>query len=518
MPEEHKGNGHGSANAFAELRSLLVGPEREELAAIRQRLDDPARVVKDLSRFLPEAIRLRRGDHKLRLALHPIVEQSIRLSVQRDPRMLTDALRPIILQAVSNAVSSALDGMLLSLNQMVEQSVSVRSIQWRLEARRTGKSFGEILLLRSLLYRVEQVFLIHRKTGLALLHREAPAVVAKDADLISGMLTAIQDFAYDSFGAGDSQWQTVQMSGFSLWIQHAPQALLAGVVRGAAPKELRSRLQETLERICRERAADLERFEGDATPFLACGPYLDACLLGQAPPVAPRRRVLVWLLAAVAILVVALGAGLFVSIRARQRWEDYVHKLSRQPGIVVTAVEKRGGEYRISGLRDPQETDSRKLLDASGIPASRVRFDWQPYLSLETKFAAGRELAATRAALEHQALYFATDLSRITPEQLNAIGNVAAEMRALFRQADAAGKRASIEILGHTDDSGTEQRNTRLGQERAQQVLNALAAAGVPSERLSARGVATSEPLRSGTSEPDRAVNRSVTFRITGLT
>ena len=517
MPDDLKGNGHASANAFAELRRLLVGPEREELDDIRHRLDDPARVLKDLSRVLPEAIHLRSSDHKLRLALHPIVEDSIRISVQRDPRMLTDALRPIILKAVSSAVSSALEGMLLSLNQMVEQSVSLRSIQWRLEARRTGKSFGEILLLRSLLYRVEQVFLIHRKTGLALLHREAPAVVAKDADLVSSMLTAIQDFAYDSFGAGESQWQTVQMSGFSFWIQHAPQALLAGVVRGAAPKELRSRLQETLDRICQERATDLERFDGDATPFLACRPYLDACLLGQAPPAKPRRRVLAWLLPALAILVLALGAWLFVTMRDRQRWEDYVHKLSQQPGIVVTAAEKRGPEYLVSVLRDPQAADPKELFAHSGLPTESLRLHRQPYLSLEPKFAVARELAARKTALEHQALYFATDLSRITPEQLNAIGTIAAEMRALFRQADATGKHAGVEILGHTDDSGSEQRNTALGQERAEQVLTALAADGVPSERLTARGVATSEPLRPGTSEPDRAVNRSVTFRITGL-
>jgi len=333
--------------------------------------------------------------------------------------------------------------------------------------------------------------------------------------VISGMLTAIQDFVRDSFDAEEGdEWETVQMSGFSFWIQHAPQASLAGVVRGAAPKELRSRFQENLERICLERAADLERFDGDATPFLPCRPYLDACLLGQAPA-KPRRSILVWLLPALAIL--ALGAWLFTVIRGHQRWENYVHNLSQQPGIVVTSAEKRGGQYLISGLRDPEEKDSAKLLADSGVPAGKVRFDWQPYLSLDPKFAVARESAARKTALQRQALYFANNLSRITPEQLNAIGNVAAEMRALLRQADADHKRVGIEILGHTDDSGSEQRNTMLGQERAQQVLIALAADGVPSERLTARGVATSEPLHPGTSEPDRAVNRSVTFRITGL-
>jgi OOP family OmpA-OmpF porin len=514
MPEELQGNGHASANAFAELRSLLVGPEREQLADIRQRLDDPARVVDDISRALPEAIRLRSRDHKLRLALHPIIEESIRVSVQRDPRMLADALHPVIGTAVRKAVASALENMLLSLNQIMEQSVSPRSLRWRLEAWRTGKTFGEVLLLRSLLYRVEQVFLIHRKTGLLLLHREASAVVVKDADLVSGMLTAIQDFVRDSFGAAESaELETVQLGDCSVWIQHGPQAILAGVVRGAAPRELQTVFQDALWRISMDRGADLAQFDGDAAPFAACAPDLDKCLLGQAPA-AKKGHWLAWLLAVMVLL--ALGAWLFFAIREHRRWDAYVRNLSRQPGIVVTSAEKRGGRYLVSGLRDPLAADSAALLAASGIPADGVRFHWEPYVSSQPQFAATRAFEALRTALERQAFYFATGQSRITPEQLNGIGNVAAQMRDLFRQADANGKPVRIEVLGHTDDSGTEQGNAMLGQARAGQVVTALAADGVPSERLSARSAAHLAPLRPGTSDSDRAVNRAVTFRIFG--
>ena len=513
MPDEPQGNGHASANAFAELRSLLVGPERQQLDDLRQRMEDPARVVRDLARALPEAVRLRSHDHKLRLALHPIVEESIRISVQRDPRMLADALHPVIGTAVRKAVSSALQSMMLSLNQMIEQSVSLRSIRWRLEAWRTGKSFGEILLLRSLLYRVEQVFLIHRKTGLLLLHREAPAVVTKDADLVSGMLTAIQDFVRDSFGAPETaELETVQVGDCSVWLQHGPQAILAGVVRGAAPRELQAVFQDTLGRIAMDHAADLAQFEGDASPFQACAPELDGCLLGQAPPRAKRRPVLAWLLAV--LVVAALGVWLFFSIRDHRRWDAYVNSLRRQPGIVVTSAEKRGGHYTIVGLRDPLAADDSALLATAGIPADRVSFTWEPYFSSEPRFAAIRSLEALRAELERQAFYFSTGLSRITPEQLNGIGNAAARMRELFRQADASGQTVSIEVLGHTDDSGSEQSNSMLAQARADQVVTALAADGVPSGRLTARSAGKAE---SGASDADRAVHRAVTFRVAGV-
>jgi OOP family OmpA-OmpF porin len=239
MSDKTPANGGGSAGQeLAELRGLLVGPEQAQIEALRERLENPALLAEAVSRVLSEAIRLRAGrDASLRSSLSPIIEEAISRSVRRNPAILSDALFPVIGSAVRKAVAAALQGMMESLNRVLEQSLSIRGLRWRIEALRTGKSFGEILVLRSLLYRVEQVFLIHRKTGLLLNHRAAEARVIQDTDLISGMLTGIQDFVSDSFGAQAGQeLETMQVGDFNIWVQYSPQALLAGVVRGIAPK------------------------------------------------------------------------------------------------------------------------------------------------------------------------------------------------------------------------------------------------------------------------------------------
>lgn len=64
---------------------------------------------------------------------------------------------------------------------------------------RTGASFAEVVLRHTLLYRVEQVFLVHRESGLLLHHLTAQSIAAQAPDMVAGMLTAIQDFARDSF-------------------------------------------------------------------------------------------------------------------------------------------------------------------------------------------------------------------------------------------------------------------------------------------------------------------------------
>ena len=156
---------------------MLLGPEQTAIAGLQQRLDKPDLRAEELSRIIAEAIVLRsRRDHALQNALNPLLEEALRVSVARNPQLLADTLFPIIGRAVRSAVANSLRGIVESLNETVERSVSIDALKWRLESLRTGKPFGEIVLARSLRYRVEQVFAIHRETGLLLAH------VARDAE------------------------------------------------------------------------------------------------------------------------------------------------------------------------------------------------------------------------------------------------------------------------------------------------------------------------------------------------
>src|SRR5580698_1981608 len=201
-------NPSANNHAYEELRHLIIAPEQEELAGIQERLDDRARRTQDVSSVVAEAISMRRdqhGERALAQALAPTVQETLRESVRRDPHPLADALFPVMGPAIRKSISEALRGMLESFNEALEHSLSARGIQWRLEAFRTGKPFAEIVLMHSLLFRVEQVFLIHRETGLVLNHVVAPSAPAQDADMVAGLLSAIQQFARDSFQSGTTE-------------------------------------------------------------------------------------------------------------------------------------------------------------------------------------------------------------------------------------------------------------------------------------------------------------------------
>jgi outer membrane protein OmpA-like peptidoglycan-associated protein len=75
--------------------------------------------------------------------------------------------------------------------------------------------------------------------------------------------------------------------------------------------------------------------------------------------------------------------------------------------------------------------------------------------------------------------------------------------------------RTFVDILAHTDTSGSPQTNQALSEKRAAAVATYLAAHGVSKARIASRGLGESAPLYSPeTSEADKAANRRIEIRL----
>ncbi|HUA19835.1 MAG TPA: OmpA family protein [Bryobacteraceae bacterium] len=505
---------------LAELRAILLGPDREAWDALRQRLDNPSRRAEDVAGVLAEAVRLR-SDAKLRRALQPLLEEALQLSVQSNPRMLADALFPIFGKAIRRAITSELDSMLQSLSQTLEQSFTWRSLRWRWESFRTGRRYAEIVMLRSLLFRVEQVFLIHRKTGLLLQHVAAAAAEAKDPEMVSGMLTAIQDFVRDSVsGAETENLETIRMGETGVVLAYGPDAILAGFVRGVAPRNLTRRFQDTLDAIEQTYAEALHAFDGDTAEFEECRPQLAACLVGQGRAEERRAtsRAARALLFGTPLLLLAVLAGWWISSTAlERRWANFAHRLSGEPGIVLVSAEKRGGTYYISGLRDPLASDPAVLLRAADLDAKRAVFHWEEYHSLEPRFAGRRRVEELKQDVERRAFRFATGSAEVPPGQQFLLDDVAAQILALTRAAASVGQTVQVEVRGNHDPVGTEQFNSMLARARAENVRAALISLGVPASRMSAVPEDRDHETCSAVNDEERLFCRSASFRVIGI-
>jgi outer membrane protein OmpA-like peptidoglycan-associated protein len=564
-------------HAYEELRHLIVAPEQEGIASIQDRLDNLEKRTEDVSVVVAEAIQMRRAkgdDLALAAALAPTIQETLRESVRRDPHVLADALFPVMGPAIRKSIAETLRGMLESFNEALEHSLSWRGMKWRIEAFRTGKPFAEIVMMHSLLYRVEQVFLIHRETGLVLNHVVAPSAPAQDADMVAGLLSAIQQFARDSFQSGTTEnLGNMTFDELQIRVVSGPNAVIAAAIRGHAPEAYNLAMNETLEDIQRHYSSALAHFTGDPGPFRAAEPQIARLLETQyreKPPEMRRPRAAM-IAGAIAALLVLGWAG--YSTYLLIEWSRFLSAMRNQPGIVVVSHTRDGRTVHIQGFRDPLSEDPRKLISQAGLDPEQADLQFAPYYSLDDAIVARRatvllhppagvkltakdgelipegsapqnwitqleekapwiaginrldeshlqnsnlqELNALKNNLESTTLLFPLGRAELEAGQETNLAQAEHSIRDLVAQATPLRQSVTVELVGHTDITGVEASNLPLSRQRADQIRAALLRNGIKSATLLPRGVGTSQPLRDDGTEEGRRLNRSVTFKIT---
>jgi outer membrane protein OmpA-like peptidoglycan-associated protein len=561
--------------AYLELRQLILAPEQEALERLHQRVDDPASRTEDVGSVVAEAIQLRRkqgGDEALSLALAPTIETALRESVRKDPATLADALFPVMGPAIRRSILETLRSFLESFNQVLDQSLSVKGLSWRFEALRTGRSFTEVALLHSLVFRVEQVFLIHKKTGLPIGHAVASAVAMQDPGLVSGMLSAIQDFVRDSFHAAQGQGiNRMNVGDLDVWIEEGPYAILACVIRGIAPRELRDRMDEVLENVHREYSAQLDQFDGDTASFPKVHGEISRCLEHRYKEDS-KTKSFGFVYATAALLVLLVGGWLGWRAVQYARWGRLVDTLREQPGFVVTSFGREQGKFVVRGMRDPLAADPARFVKTSDVNPADGEFHWGGYYALDDGIVEQRaksilsppstvafavksgvllvsgvasvawvkdiqsrallvpgihavelppELNPGRLAfnqaksqIESSVVKFPIASAALSATESLALRNLAGNIQLLFQAADSLHQSVTLEVLGHTDSTGAEAVNLDLSQRRADRVSWELGQLGIPERAVRARGVGTTNPLRPEDNEENRQFNRSVTFRV----
>lgn len=563
-------------HALEELRHLIVAPEQEGLAEIRERLDSMERRAEDVSSVVAEAIQMRRehgDDRALAEALAPTIQETLRESVRKDPQVLADALFPVMGPAIRKSITETLRGMLESFNEALEHSLSVRGIQWRLEAVRTGKPFAEIVLMHSLLYRVDQVFLIHRETGLVLRHVVADSVSTQDPAMVAGMLSAIQQFVRDSFdSASQDTLGSMVVGEHEVWLEQSPESVIAAVIRGHAPASYRLAMKETLEEIQQHFSSALENFKGDPAPFLAAEDRLNRLLEARFKEKEPGKKKPRALIAASAVILALVVAWIGYSTYLLWEWSRFLSAMRQQPGIVVISETKSGTQFHVRGFKDPLAGDPTELIAQTGLDPNNVDLQLAPYYSLDDAIVLRRanaqlqpppgvkltekqgtlhaegvaspkwistvrdrglwiagvssldlshlqnqevlELNRRKAAVESVILLFPMGRAELETGQEDKVSQEQKSILELLAQAEHLQQKATVEIVGHTDTSGLEGTNVLLSKQRADRVYSDLRRAGAKPAEFRPRGAATSEPLSKEDTEEGRRLNRSVTFKV----
>jgi len=378
-------NSHATDDRLNRLKELILGEEKRQLHHIQKRLDEPALRADEVGRVLDRAVLINQKEapEALAEALAPTVEASLYASVRNNPERLGEALFPVMAPAIRKSIVAIVSSMVESLNHMLEHSFSVKGLKWRIEAIQTGRPYAEILMLHTLEYRVEQIFLIHKDDGILLQHVSCAGAENQDADIVSSMLTAIQDFVRDSFQVeSHDSIEKLSIGEMDVFVEAGSEMVLAAVVRGNAPAGFQEMLKKTCESIHLMMAGELHAFHGDTSPFGAVLPKLEACLISQSVEKTEQssNAKAIVALASVAVLI---AGWVFWNMYQSKREDSLIRALDAIPGITVIQAAHEHGKLHISGLRDPLSDNPQNILQAHDFSAEHVHLQWTPYQSLE---------------------------------------------------------------------------------------------------------------------------------------
>ena len=99
-------------------------------------------------------------------------------------------------------------------------------------------------------------------------------------------------------------------------------------------------------------------------------------------------------------------------------------------------------------------------------------------------------------------IQFKTGSAKLTASSNKTLNNIAKLLKKL--------PAVNLEIQGHTDDTGKEEKNKKISEQRAQAVVKYLVKKGIDSERLRAVGYGSDKPIADNKTKKGRKLNRRV--------
>ena len=144
----------------------------------------------------------------------------------------------------------------------------------------------------------------------------------------------------------------------------------------------------------------------------------------------------------------------------------------------------------VGNYMDQQEAELRRQTAGTGVDVYRQ----------------GDELVLRMPA----GITFPVDRYDIQPQFQSTLDQVA--------QTLSSYNQTYIDVLGHTDSTGSDAYNQTLSDRRAQSVADYLAGHGVTRARIGVRGYGESQPIASNDTDLGRAENRRVEIKVVPVT
>ena len=185
-----------------------------------------ASVAEVLDRALSQA-EVDRHD-QLSEAIAPLVVRTIKREINESQDELVEALYPITGRLVQAYVASAIR----DLTDRINAQMTANPTMLRIKSVMTGRPVAELALAQSQILKVEEIYLIRRGSGELLARWPDVENSAERDHLMSGILTAINEFSLEAFNDDTSSLRQIDLNTSNVYLRASPVYLIAARCSG----------------------------------------------------------------------------------------------------------------------------------------------------------------------------------------------------------------------------------------------------------------------------------------------
>ncbi len=358
-------------DSFEKLKKILLTEDQQKITEIEKKLDNLRGQLKDKEYFIETLDpifatmlenKIIESKDEMAEALAPVMGEAIKKQVEESKEDIIDALYPVIGSTIRKSIAEAMKNLVKTVNEKLDKTFSFVMLHRKIKSKVSGVSEAEILLKESMPFQIHEVFYIHKETGILLSH-----VTSKidqqtvDQDLISGMLTAIHNFAGKIFGETENQdIHKIQYDNYQIQIEMGRYAYLAVVISGVKTAVFEDKLNQLEQKLHQIFYKLLREFDGDVAEYKRANVNISKFLktftsvLKDSSEIGTEKRA-GWLFLSFLILIFIILYGIFFYLPQRSMEstiESEIEKIKHEiPGLISGKVQYEidGSEVQLSG-------------------------------------------------------------------------------------------------------------------------------------------------------------------------
>lgn len=214
--------------SLKKLKDILLTDEKQRIDALEKKLEASALREKVLP-LLEEQFRLfeQKFPKEYEIVVNKLVEEKIKNSQEEIVNALYPSLGKMIKKFVTLQIQTVKD----SVDERVNSSFTPKGLIGKIKRSIFGIKESDDIFSNSLDYKIQEVYLIQKDSGLLIGHASKENTV--DKDIIAGMLTAIKAFVEDAFKREQEDLESIQYGTYKIIIQSFYSYYIALAIKGS---------------------------------------------------------------------------------------------------------------------------------------------------------------------------------------------------------------------------------------------------------------------------------------------